>query len=514
MKKPTAGELEQRTAPEEGTELRVEGKRLRGRIPYGVESRDLGGWREVMAPGSLSKAGMDDLVATLNHNVDRVLGRHPGTLEVEDRDDGLHWSVELPDSPTGHDVRAAVERGDLKAGSWRMIVGRDRWDGNVRHVEEVRELRDVAVVAHAAYGDAAPAELRSHEQHEEVRETEKPNHEEDAVKPGESKSRSRGLRVEDRQQAAGEDRTVEARVWDAMRGVPQGEARDLTRATTDPVQPDDVRTMVWDRLRDAAVVLATGVPVFTTDRGKVTWPVITDDIEADFYDELETITASDPGLDDFELEPKAIKALVRGSSEALEDSDPSLLQVVTDNLHVSLGLKVDREFLVGNAAKGFKGLSQMPGTQVLDMEGAGFTDYDPLIVAVGLLMDAGVPGPYACVAHPRILTQLDLLRENDTDSLQPLARPEGLPPMWTTRALGVTAGEDPTSTVLVYAPRQLAVVRRRDVTIEVDRSREFEDDAVLVRGKLRATIGTPHPQAVVKLTNVAAPAPALAVGTP
>ena len=97
----------------------------------------MGGWREVIDPGALDGAELDDLIATREHDRSKLLGRHPTTLEVEDRDDGLHWAVELPDSPVGEDVRVAVERGDLRATSWRMVVARDYWDGDVRHVAEI-----------------------------------------------------------------------------------------------------------------------------------------------------------------------------------------------------------------------------------------------------------------------------------------------------------------------------------------------------------------------------------------
>ena len=87
-----------------------------------VESRDLGGWREVIEPGALNGAKLDDLVATVDH-VGIPIGRYPTTLELEDRADGAHWSVQLPESRS--DVREAVERGDLRAGSWRMVVSSD-----------------------------------------------------------------------------------------------------------------------------------------------------------------------------------------------------------------------------------------------------------------------------------------------------------------------------------------------------------------------------------------------------
>ena len=156
---------QQRSRPEPGGveqrdlgEVSVEGRTLHGRIPYSVESRDLGGWRETISPGALRNADMTDLVATIDH-AGIPIGRYPGTLTLEDRDDGCRWSVELPESRA--DVREAIARGDLNASSWRMKVARDEWRGDVRHVHEIRALRDVAVVVTSAYpATAASAELR------------------------------------------------------------------------------------------------------------------------------------------------------------------------------------------------------------------------------------------------------------------------------------------------------------------------------------------------------------------
>jgi hypothetical protein len=99
--------VEQRAAPD----VAVEGRRLRGVIPYDVESRDLGGWRERIAAGALAGAELGDLVATLDH-AGVPLGRYPGTLVLEERADGVHWAVELrrraPTSarPSGAAIRA------------------------------------------------------------------------------------------------------------------------------------------------------------------------------------------------------------------------------------------------------------------------------------------------------------------------------------------------------------------------------------------------------------------------
>ena len=158
--RPQPGSVEQRTALDAPAPT-IDGRRLHGLIPYGAESRDLGGFTEVIAPGALAGADLSDLIATREHDRSKLLGRHPSTLTVEDRADGFAWSVELPQSPVGEDVRVAIERGDLRSTSWRMIVGRDRWEGDKRIVEQIAQLADVCVTASPAYGDAATAEYRS-----------------------------------------------------------------------------------------------------------------------------------------------------------------------------------------------------------------------------------------------------------------------------------------------------------------------------------------------------------------
>jgi len=163
--RPQTGTVEERTALDAPAPV-VEGRRLHGLIPYSVESRDLGGFREIIEPGALAGADLSDLIATREHDRSKLLGRHPTTLTTEDRADGFAWSVELPQSPVGEDVRVAIERGDLRATSWRMVVGRDRWDGDVRHIEQIAELRDVTVTAAPAYAAARPSRRLRVTQHD------------------------------------------------------------------------------------------------------------------------------------------------------------------------------------------------------------------------------------------------------------------------------------------------------------------------------------------------------------
>jgi uncharacterized protein len=510
--KPKTGEVEQRSAPD--AELKVEGNTLHGLIPYNAKSKPIGGqFVETIKPGAFANTDMGDLILTVNHDHSGVpLGRFDTTLKVEDREDGLAWSCDLPDSPGGQDVKKAVERGDLRANSWRMVVKSDEWLGGARNIKAVARLEDVSVVTLPAYPDAR-VELR-----EEQTETEK---ETTPVEGGDTQKEETPMDKEDRENRGGgglevEDRTVpaeaadvEERIFTQMRTVKNGESRSLTHSTVEPVEPPQLAGYVWDRLRDQSVFLRSGVPVITTDRKEITFPTLTGDVEVDYYGELEAITPDDPTLSEIAIEPKAIKGLVRMSAEALEDSDPDLMSIVTQNLTTSMSLKFDEQAIKGKkSATEFAGLLELEGTQSLDMANKAFENYDPFVAAVGLLASKNVPGPYVAIMNPLVATSIARIRESvdgEKDSNLLLPAPEGLPAFFTSNLVPIKAkaGEVPaTSSVIVFAPSQLAVVSRKSTTIEVDRSEEFSTDAVLVRGKARASLGTAHPESIVVIKNV------------
>jgi phage head maturation protease len=197
--RPKPGQVEERTAPE----LEVDGRKIRGVVPFGVESRDMGSWTEIIEPTALRGARLDDLVANVDHG-GVPIGRFPTTLEIEERADGMHWAVTPPESRA--DLLEAIERRDLKAGSWRMRVSKDRWVGDVRHVEQIAELLDVSVVSHPSYPQAE-VELRSTNndnnaaQARQGEEMDQPEQQEPQVEQHDDESRALpagSLRVEER----------------------------------------------------------------------------------------------------------------------------------------------------------------------------------------------------------------------------------------------------------------------------------------------------------------------------
>jgi HK97 family phage prohead protease len=246
VNRPTPGSVEDRTAPTvEAAAPTVDGRKLRGVIPYNIESRDMGGFTEVIDAGALAGADLGDLIATREHDRARLLGRHPTTLTTEDRADGFHWAADLPDSPAGEDVRVAVERGDLRASSWRQVVKRDYWKGNVRHIAEISHLLDVTVTAAPAYA-AAAAEFRSQPNPADGQEDTMADTAENT--PAAETATTATTPTEDRTAPAGGGLQVEDRVT-----VTNEPRRGLADEFRHAGFPGEVATLSWQDYEDRAV---------------------------------------------------------------------------------------------------------------------------------------------------------------------------------------------------------------------------------------------------------------------
>lgn len=130
---------------------------------FGVESVDLGGFREVIRKGafkaSLSRG--DDVRALADHEASDVLGRRSAnTLEIEEDDKGLKVTIHLPDTNAGRDTLASVKRGDKSGMSFGFNTVNDEWtrntvEGKVVYKRELidADLHEVSVVTWPAYQD-------------------------------------------------------------------------------------------------------------------------------------------------------------------------------------------------------------------------------------------------------------------------------------------------------------------------------------------------------------------------
>lgn len=319
-----------------------------------------------------------------------------------------------------------------------------------------------------------------------------------------------GLAVEDR---TAEPQQIETRIVDAIRSVRKGESRSLTTTNAEPIAPVEVATFLWDRLRPASIALASGVRVIPTDRQSITWPRLTADVDPTWVPETVQIPAGDPAFGTLTASPKKLAHRVELSNEVVDDSEPSIVDVLNNHLATMLALKLDRGIFEGNPAadtESIRGLKYVAGTQVIDMgaNGGTLTDYDPLLEAIGLLQASNVPGPYAVAMNPRTATALALLR-TATGSNEQLPRPTDLPALFTSSQLSIAEAKGTattTSSAYVYAPAEVVLVRRQDAEVELDRSRLFDRDMSEMRAKLRADLIVPNPSAVVRVQGILAAA--------
>lgn len=144
-------------------EVRASGRRLEGyAATFGREAR-LGSIVETIAPGAFASSLAGDVLALMDHDPARVLGRtRSGTLRLSEDSKGLAFSLDLPETQAGRDVLELAQRNDLGGMSFgfRVPQGGDRWQGERRTLVRL-DLREISVVsAHPAYPDTSLA-LRS-----------------------------------------------------------------------------------------------------------------------------------------------------------------------------------------------------------------------------------------------------------------------------------------------------------------------------------------------------------------
>lgn len=500
--RPAAGQVEERTA--EG--VAVDGRKIRGLIPYSIESRDMGGWKERIEPTAFRNTDLSELRCVIDHK-GVPLARYPRTLDVEDSPEGLKWSVDPPKSR--QDVVEAVERGDMRAGSWRMVVAKDRWDGDTRHVEEISELLDVTLVGaeEPAY-PAAAVEYRS-----KPRVTNEPDN-----TPAEERDKEDNMEAEDRssQERKGglnaDERKVEERKLDFVgeiaafaRDVKKGETRSLS--TTISLANPEYSTSFFDLLRPRSVFLAAGVPILSTDSDSLIYPQLSSDATVGWYAEAGTITASDPGFAAGTAVPRKIAVRTEYSNEVADDSSPELEGVLRNVLAARAATVLDIAAFEGTGSSNQPtGMGNVSGIGNVNATGLSTGSVLWAGTAVANLEGNSAPRPYAYTGGTSLVRRLRETRVGSGGNTDAFLFPVGtdeLPSLWGAR--GLIAPHLNGGTAYFFSPSSMYLVNRvAAFDIEVDRSRLFHQDMSEMRLKARVDFAFPYPTSIVRGTAVPA----------
>ncbi len=319
-----------------------------------------------------------------------------------------------------------------------------------------------------------------------------------------------GLAVEDR--TAAPEPTVEDRVLDAIRSVQKGESRSLATTTAAAIAPPELSTYLFDRLRPASVALRSGIRIIATDRAQLQFPKLSADAATSFYNEAQAITPSDPTFVTLTATPRKLAALVQLSNEVVDDSDPSVVDVLTSHIATILGLRLDLAVYEGSGtAPEVRGLKNITGIQTLGMgvNGAAVTSLDTFSDAIALL-EAVNARAGAIILPPRTWNTVRKLKDTTNRPLLGDGAGTTAPnilgvPVYVSSQLSTleTQGTSTAaSSIYIYDPTQVIIVRRNDASIELDRSRLFNQDMSEMRGTARADVLAPNPTAIVRIVGV------------
>ncbi len=174
VKKPTG--IQQRTL--RGTQLRAESQgdemALSGyAASFNCLSQDLGGFRELIAPGAFKKslASGCDCKCLFNHDPSKILGRSGVNLSLEEDSYGLKFRCVLnKNSTTAREVHSVIEAGLIDQCSFAFTVpdDGDDWDEAaengarfIRRTLRNVNLHDVSCVTYPAYPQGTAVAARA-----------------------------------------------------------------------------------------------------------------------------------------------------------------------------------------------------------------------------------------------------------------------------------------------------------------------------------------------------------------
>ena len=260
--------------------------------------------------------------------------------------------------------------------------------------------------------------------------------------------------------------------------------------------PEQVQALVIEPLLNQAVATQVSTVVQTASTS-TRFPIVKQDRVTTWVQEGAEITPSDADLDELVCTPLKLAGLSIVSSELMEDSDPSALEVVGSGLVRDLQLRLDSAYFGTVTANGPNGLGHLTG--VTNVDGGTITDLDAFAEALSEAEQVGAQLT-AFVAHPDTVLAMSTLKVQ-ADNIQPLL---GTDPSSPTRrsVLGVPVYPSPavgTNVVWGLPMAKCFVVIRRGASIVADSSAYFSSDRVDIRCTLRVGFAWPHEAAVIQI---------------
>jgi HK97 family phage major capsid protein len=226
-------------------------------------------------------------------------------------------------------------------------------------------------------------------------------------------------------------------------------------------------------------------------------------------------TPADPTISENIAAPHKLAALTIVSNELIADSNPSVIDLLTDNLSKSMALTLDLGFFEGTGSSSQPtGLKNVSG---ITLQSAGTTGATPTLdlnaTAVYQLATDNAEAT-AIVMHPRSWAQIAKLKTGISGDLTYLVNSDAQAgtrpalfgvPVYLSGQLSITETQGSSSvasSVYVYEADQVIAFRREATEIKVNPYRLFNSDRSEIRAISRWDIQVPNPKSVVRIVGV------------
>jgi HK97 family phage major capsid protein len=146
------------------------------------------------------------------------------------------------------------------------------------------------------------------------------------------------------------------------------------------------------------------------------FPKVTAATTAYFVSEAAGITASQPTFAQITLTPKKVAGLAQLSSEVLEDSNPSVMEVVMRRIAEDIALKIDYEIYNGTTTTGgYLGWRSSTTVSAIANTGGAEITTDMISNAIEKLQSENIE-PTDLIIHPKLLNKLRKLKTSTTSN--------------------------------------------------------------------------------------------------
>ena len=315
------------------------------------------------------------------------------------------------------------------------------------------------------------------------------------------------------------DRAVDGRCWlPSLSEYRELQTEQRAVGTTGAFIPAGHANTFFDQLRKRTSVLAAGPVRLDVERaGSLKVPAVTASVTVGATAEAAAITPSDPTLASITLDPKKFAALTLVNSEAIEDSNPALREVVAKSLIADLAVELDRQLITGSGSgdniTGLRNIASVTAGPAMGTNGGSLT-LDVLADTIAAAETANLdPDRLAWFMHSRSWGGVRKLKDDQNRPIVAIDPTLGIKPsifgkpVYLSNNLSIAETQGSNSdctTLLLVDMSQIVVGVSRDIEVVVSTDYAFNTDQVAIRATCRYDIGAPQPTAIVKVTGVRA----------